>query len=179
MSLAQLDKNDLANFQFKSLHLPSDATIKKIGELQQRFSFNQIVIHPDRVTDWDKLKTSSLPLSIENMDFRKKIGKTVKELQQFIRASKLKLTLDVNHCFSINPTMELAQEFWSVFKEHISYFHLSGFGPNLHEPLVVTGQKQLIDFVSGKNRPIIIESVCRNQDQATEEFNFVKNYLGL
>ncbi|MFC1595259.1 hypothetical protein ACFL3E_02440, partial [Patescibacteria group bacterium] len=116
------------------------------------------------------------PFSVENMDSNKKIGKSLGSMKNIMSNNDFNVTLDINHCFVNNPSLKLAEELWQEFESRISHFHLSGH-ENLHEPLVVTKQKELLDFIIHKDRPIIIESVCKDLKEATAEFNYIKNYL--
>ena len=70
------------NFQYCSIHAPQydyqhDELSRKIfsflDELCHRYTIHNIVFHPDTVVDWSIfLDYTHLPISIENMDERKK-----------------------------------------------------------------------------------------------------------
>lgn len=185
----KLERKDFKDFKFLTFHLPGGIKkdhiennkesidfLKRVKGFHDKLKFDAIVVHPDTIEDWDLLKSFDMPFSVENMDERKTIGKTLESMKEIMSDNDFKVTLDVNHCYVNDPSMELDDEFWNEFKNRISHFHLSGYKTR-HDPLVVTKQKELIEFVKDKNRPIIIESNCESIEQAREEIEYIKKYL--
>ncbi|MFA5962053.1 MAG: hypothetical protein WC848_05205 [Parcubacteria group bacterium] len=186
--LADLDAVDIRkHFAHVSIHAPTDLryklnfeTMSVLGHItraHERFNFDCVVIHPDTVDDWSVLKNLSLPISVENSDWRKKSYGTVSNLEQLFEINNFGFVLDLNHCFSIDPLMRLAQLMIEKFYDRISEIHLSGF-VEYHEPLFLTRQLEILNAVPEKgNIPIILEGVCEDMAAALAEVIYVKKYL--
>lgn len=180
--VGKLEKKDLDGFDFVAFHMPRGVTsqdfdiLDKIQDFHNKLKFDIIEFHPDKIADWGDLKSYKLPFSIENMDARKEVGKSLESMKEIMSKNDFKVTLDVNHCYVNDASLKLADNLWDEFKDRISHFHLSGYQIR-HEPLVRTQQKELVGFVAGKDRPIIIESVCKDLDEAKREFDYINNYL--
>jgi hypothetical protein len=86
------------------------------------------------------------------------------------------MVLDLNHCFTNDPSMRLAAEMYAAFGKRISMVHISGF-EKLHEPLSRTKQLEILTAIPDKNLPIIIESGCDNIEEAKKEYEYIKNFL--
>ncbi len=176
----KLKPDDLKGFDFVAFHLPCGIedldVLNVIQEVHDRLQFDIITIHPSEIGDWNNLKSYSMPFSVENMDEGKKIGKTLESIRELVSYNDYKVTLDINHCYVNDPTLKLAEDIWNEFEDRISHFHLSGY-IKIHDPLITTQQTSFIDFIKNKDKPIIIESVCKDLDQAKKEFNFVTNCL--
>ncbi|MCK4355104.1 hypothetical protein KAW43_01990 [Candidatus Parcubacteria bacterium] len=178
----KLKQSDLRDFKFVSFHLPCGVSsknfefLKKVQSFHNKLKFDEVVVHPDVIEDWNVLKLFNLPFSIENMDEKKKIGRTLESMKKIMSQNDYNVTLDINHCYVNDPTLKLAEDLWDEFKGRISHFHLSGYEKS-HDPLIVTKQTSFIDFMKNKDRPIIIESVCKDLNQAKKEFNYIVNYL--
>jgi len=176
----ELEQGDLKDFDFVAFHLPCGTenlgTLDTIQGFHDKLRFDAVTIHPNEIRNWNDLKSYNMPFSIENMDNRKTIGRTLESMKEIMSKGDYKMTLDINHCYVNDPTLKLAEDLWDEFKDRISHFHLSGYKER-HDPLVATNQTKFIDFVKDKDRPIIIESVCKDKDQAKKEFNFIVDYL--
>ncbi|MDP2946905.1 MAG: hypothetical protein Q8N88_02215, partial [Nanoarchaeota archaeon] len=181
--LNKLDKSFLDDFKFISFHAPgmtggkeSFKLLSAIEGFHKKFNFNAIVIHPDEIKNWEIFNSFDLPISLENMDNHKKTGRFLRDMKKFASLGNFKITIDINHCFVNDHSLKLADDLFREFQEKISHFHLSGHF-KLHDPLVLTNQKKIIDFVSDKKLPIIIESMCINEEEARVEFNFIETIL--
>ena len=177
-----LEKDDLNGFDFISFHAPvkieNPDILDKIQSFHNKFNFDKITIHPDNIKNWDILKSYNMPFSIENMDNRKTTGRTLESMKEIMSHSDYKVVLDINHIYLHDSSLKLAEDFWEEFKDRISHFHLSGCGGTyVSLPLIMTRQDRFIDFIKNKDKPIIIESVCKDPDQAQKEFNYITNYL--
>ena len=176
----ELEQGDLKDFDFVVFHSSCGTEnlniLSTIQGFHNKLQFDAIVIHPKEDSNWNDLKSYNMPFSIENMDERKKIGRTLESMKEIMSKSDYKMTLDINHCYVNDPTLKLAEDLWNEFKDRISHFHLSGYKER-HDPLIVTKQTGFIDFMKDKNKPIIIESVCKDLDQAKKEFNYIVSHL--
>ena len=178
--ITKITVNDLAGFEYIVLHAPPTAitinTLELLQKAQNIFHFQAIVIHPNEIENWEMFARFDLPFSIENMDWRQERGKYVDSLQNIFEKINAKMTLDVNHCFTNDPSLHLASEMIAEFGDRISQIHLSGFETG-HEMLFKTQQTEIMDAIANKNLPIILESFCETIEDVKNEFEYVKNYL--
>lgn len=186
--LEQLTKDDLKGFEYVSIHLPKsifanniDKTkhfLSRIEQVHKHLEFDTAVLHPDQVSNWSFFQTTTLPIAIENMDARKKNCKNVKDLQKVFQNIDAKMVLDLAHTFDNDPTMKLGKDLVSAFGERICEIHISGYNyRELHDPIHLSKQTQILDAIPSTSLPIIIESVCLNEDEVRKEFEYIKNYL--
>lgn len=177
-----------SQFNYFSLHAPTDLIYRDDEETKQvldvikkthkRLHFDLVVIHPDIVKDWSVLEDMSFPIGVENSDWRKDFGKTVEDLEKVFLSNRTDFgfVLDVNHCFTNDRSMKLAEELIAQFSDRLCEIHLSGF-TNYHEPISVTQQMEILKAVPFGDIPIIIESVCADEEEVWKEYNYIKNYL--
>ncbi len=179
---------NLVYFRFISLHAPSFAYTKnkdsrrildKLGLLTRKYGINNLVFHTDTVLDWsifDDYKI--LPISIENMDDRKKSGKTVADVKAILEKYDFGLTLDLQHCFVNDKSLQLALDFQEEFGDRIVEYHISGFDENfLHYSLFKTRKDEIIKTLLQKEVPIIIESTFDEFGEERKELEYIKSRL--
>lgn len=181
-------QEDFSGFQHVSIHAPSfDALdpegVKKYKELLDIFDqaagkirIDAVVFHPDEIADWTMFDDRKFPVALENMDWRKERGKYAESMREIFAKKDALMVLDLNHCYTNDPSMRLAQEMNEAFNIRISEIHLSGF-EHFHEPLFRTGQTEILESIPKRNLPIIIESVCDTVEDAEKEFEYVKSFL--
>jgi uncharacterized protein (UPF0276 family) len=193
LDIAMVD--ELLNFElpnnkidFFSIHAPlleykdniiTRDVLNKISQISERLSINNIVIHSDNIKDLKVFDSfAQLPLSVENSDNRKDFGRSVSDIKTILDNSNLKLTLDVQHCYVNDQTMKLADEFYIEFSNKITEFHVSGYDAKFnHYSLYKTKQDVIIDFLNGKNVPIILESTYDSFTESSIEYNYIKIQL--
>jgi len=179
--------NCLGNFAYKSIHLPTDVTYKKDEQAKQLLDFvvdyykeinaDLILVHPDLVENWEIFDQYKLNWAIENMDKEKQKYKTAEELAEFFKIKPdWKLVLDLNHCYTNDKTMKLADDIISQFKNRIAEIHISGY-VDYHDPLFQTKQNFILDYCNKVDVPIVIESVFDNVDDVAKEYKYIKKYL--
>lgn len=177
-----------SRFSWVSLHAPSAVykdtpkikrILEKIRKVVMKFNMKNIVFHPDKVKDWHVFESiSDLPVSFENMDNYKKRGKTFEEMEEILIKGNYSFTLDVQHCFTLDSTMENAREFISKFKDRIIEIHISAFDPKkLHYPLYKMKQDVIIDSIRELDVPIIIESTFDSYDEIEKELDYIRKRL--
>lgn len=185
--LPNLNAEDVRHhFSHLSIHAPTDLKYKLdaetkqvmnlIAEAHQRFRFDLVVFHPENVEDWSVFNNLPFPIGIENSDWRKGFGKTVEDIAKVFEQVDVGFVLDVNHCFSNDKTMKLAVEFATRFSGRLREVHLSGF-TEYHEPISATRQEEILMAVPDANCPIIIESVCLDEEEVRQELSYVTNYF--
>ncbi len=185
--LLQAKDIDLSKFSYISVHAPASPyaaddkfnhILRQFRELTRKFPIRNIVFHPDTVLDWSVFEGyQDLPISIENMDERKQFGKTVEDIQSILSKHSFGLTLDLQHCFDNDPTMQLAGQFQTIFADRIVQYHLSGYEPEfLHYPLYKTRQDEIMAALRYPNLPVIIESTFDSYDEPTQELDYITNF---
>jgi len=174
--------------KFFSIHAPiteykvdndTRGLLNKFDQITKKLDINNIIIHADNIKDNQIFKSfAHLPLSVENSDNRKDFGKRVNDIKLLLDNSDLKLTLDLQHCYVNDKTMQLADDFYKEFCDKIVEFHVSGYDKEFnHYTLFKTNQDIIIDFLKEKNIPIILESTYDKYSEAKIELNYVKNKL--
>ncbi len=119
-----------------------------------------------------------LPISIENMDRNKEFGKNIEDIKSIIERYNFNLTVDLQHFFTNDPSMESAINFQKIYKKNIVVYHLSGYDKKfLHYPLFKTGQNEIIKSVMHKEIPIIIESTFDKLGEETKELNHIMGLI--
>jgi hypothetical protein len=176
---------DLSPFSWISLHMPDTLVYKddepthrmlsKLERLTRKFGLKNFVFHADIVQDWRVLdRYAHLPLSIENMDERKLSGRTVQDIASILDKHDFKLTLDLQHCFVNDRSMQLARDFQEVFKDRIVEYHVSGYEERfLHYPLYKTNQPEILEALKYKETPIIIESTFDEIGEQEKELAYI------
>jgi hypothetical protein len=172
----------------KSIHAPADIiyrndadTTRLLDELASYYkelNAELIVVHPDRVEDWTVFDVHPLNWAIENMDNLKPAYKSVEDLEAFFETRpEWKLVLDLNHCFSNDKTMKLAEDFIARLGHRLAEAHLSGYA-GYHEPLFQTKQDIILEYCKKLEVPIVIESAFNDINDIGKEFDYIRKYLG-
>lgn len=186
--LLNLEQKDFAGFRYVSIHAPSfdrfdtnsmikfRQTLDIFEEFCQKVKVNSIVFHPDQIGEWAIFENYTFPVLIENMDWQKEIGKYVDSMKDIFEKADAPMVLDLNHCYTNDPTMNLAKDMVENFGERIFEIHLSGFEKS-HDPLFQTQQIEILEAIPNKDLPVIIESECDSVEDAKKEFEYVRKYL--
>ncbi len=88
------------------------------------------------------------------------------------------MTLDLQHCFTNDPSGKLARDFQEICKDRIVEYHISGYAqPYLHHPLYQTQQEDIIDSLQYPHIPIIIESTMDNVNELEQEIDYIINHI--
>ena len=166
------------NFQYDN-NEETHQELKALEEKHKEIGFKCAVIHPPFMKDWSVLNKYSLPWVVENMDQTNTIGTTPEEVPAYSLKACCGVVLDLNHCFTHDPTMKLADKFYEVLGGRIKEIHLSGYKDNTdeerHVPLYLTGQLEILKKV--KNLPIIGEPSGGTKESLEKEFAFLKQML--
>ena len=129
-SLDRLQGN-LQSFEYISFHAPSKrermTEAEFVGKLQQVANRGwAIIVHPDLIDDFSLWRKLGRAVCIENMDKRKKIGRTAAQLQTiFDKLPEATFCFDIGHARQVDPTMQEAESFLRVFKDRIRQVHMS------------------------------------------------------
>lgn len=185
--LDRVNIKTLQKFKWVSIHAPkielklndpaSELTIKKINNFYKKFPVNLVIIHPSLSMDYRIFKKAEFPIGFENMDKRKPAFTTPTEMNNlFKKIPTAKMVLDVNHVFTHDKSMELAQEFYLKCGDRIAEIHISGY-KKLHEPIYLTKQPQILQAIQNTSVPLIIESTLGTIEEIEKEYHYIENYL--
>lgn len=175
------------NFSYCSMHAPvhaykddiwSHKILKVIEHICSLLPIRNIVVHPDTVIDRDVFKQyGHLPFSIENMDEEKSCCQWVEDIRKILDDNpRLWFTLDLQHAFVNDPSMQLAKDFHRELGERIVQYHLSWSHPAYrHYALFKTRQMQIIKAIENKDIPIIVESTFDEKMELKEEIEYIKD----
>jgi len=162
-----LDELDLAGFRYISLHAPSklktmseSEVVRLLRPVAQRGW--PVIVHPDVISDFDEWRTLGGRLCIENMDKRKRTGRTASELAVFFgEFPEATLCFDIGHARQIDPTMCEADAILRQFSGRIQQIHLSLVNSQGgHEPLNYESMLAFrrVSRLLPKDVPIILET---------------------
>lgn len=184
-----IEKNyDLNMYKYISVHWPwikyrndenTKKILEKIGQINEMYKLNNIVIHPDLVEDWTVFNDfRNLPISIENMDNNKDFWINIKDIKKILDKYDFRLTLDLQHCYTNDKSMELALEMQSIFRDRICEYHISWYGDKYsHGSLYKLNQDIIIKSLKFKDKPIIIESVFDKIGEHENEINYIHDKI--
>ncbi|HWZ83573.1 MAG TPA: TIM barrel protein [Terriglobales bacterium] len=122
---------DLTPFEYVSFHAPStmEPVFEPLAlELLERVAARGwlIIVHPDAMhtrSEWARLGDR---LCLENMDKRKPIGQTAKDLAAlFEELPNASLCFDIGHARQVDPTMSEASAILRRFRDRIGQLHVS------------------------------------------------------
>lgn len=183
----------LRKFKYRSIHLPVLDASKKViiypdpkifdelGTVDRyisEISPQTVLVHPDQISDFDWLaeKYGDL-LAFENLDAKKIFGKTVADLNfVFKKCPKAKLVLDLNHVYTNDESMALADDIYQAFKTRLCHFHLSGYG-GFHDALCLSQENVIVKGLVSLDYPIIDEGNLMERDLLKTEFDYVCELL--
>ena len=120
-----------------------------------------IVLHPDTLGDPAAFRGLGSRLVIENMDFRKRSGRTVDDLDEiFHQLPEAGFCLDLAHARSVDPSLRLAHSFIDRFHTRLRQFHVSSLDEEGHHITLldddVRAYQPLLDRCP--RAPIILEA---------------------
>jgi len=155
-------------FAYRSVHVPSKFKTLSEGEVSSLLRpcidlGIPIILHPDAITETSRWRDFGSLLCIENMDKRKRTGRTLAELEPFLATfSDARFCLDVGHAHQIDSTMSEARLMLRRFGDRLLQIHISEIdAQGHHNPLSIATAiaAQSIAGLIPENVPIIIESI--------------------
>ena len=161
-------------YRYISFHAPTNfkdepELIRQL-ELVVELGWN-VVVHPDTIRDRALWRALGSCVCIENMDSRKKTGRTADELREFFEEiPQAKLCFDIAHAREVDPTMTEAASILSKFGDRMAQVHLSEVdGRGVHFAMSLSAElayEQFSDLIS--KVPIILESIVSEEDIEAE-----------
>jgi hypothetical protein len=184
--LRSLNDLDLSRFQHVSIHAPSsfppeaEAWIfQELYEIRRRGW--PIIVHPDTLYDFSLWRLLGDLLCIENMDKRKPVGRTVRELKYlFSEFPQASFCFDIGHARQVDTSMIEAYLMLKQFRSRLRQVHISEVNTsNKHDRLSFVS---ILDFqevsrLIPASTPVIIESIV-SSDQIGSEICRVQSVLG-
>lgn len=178
-ALAEAELDDLAGylasrprlpFRYLSIHgpskgraLPEPALVERLAEFSA-FAAG-IVMHPDTIEDPAPYRALGRTLMLENMDARKKDGRTVDELAPwFAELPEARFCFDVAHAWSIDERMSTGAELLDAFRSRLRHLHVSSLSPELHHVPLTEEHEELFTPLLQRclDVPWILEAPPRN-----------------
>jgi endonuclease IV len=163
----EMNELDLSQYSYISFHAPSkldniseEGLVEKLKKVaEKKWS---IIIHPDIIQDFGIWRQLGQYLCIENMDKRKKIGRTAADLEKvFNSLPEASFCFDIAHARQVDPTMIEAFLMIDKFKDRLKQLHISDVNSqSRHEPLnleSILAYKKIAGYIP-VNIPIILES---------------------
>jgi hypothetical protein len=140
--LNSLDAIDLSQFDYVSIHAPSNFDLVWEAGSWERLHTElsrgwPIIVHPDVLTDMAMWRDLGPLLCVENMDKRKPIGRTAKELTRIFKdLPDASLCFDIGHARQVDPTMTEAYLILKEFGSKLRQVHVSEVNTHSkHDPL--------------------------------------------
>lgn len=165
--LESLESLDLAGFDHISIHAPSqfEATWEAVAwdRLREECWRNwPIIVHPDALLDFSLWREFGNLLCVENMDKRKPIGRTARELGRiFEQLPEASFCFDIGHARQCDPTMTEAYLILREFGARLRQVHVSEVNTrSKHDPLSYASilAYQEVAHLIPANVPLILET---------------------
>jgi hypothetical protein len=167
----------LDRFEFLSIHAPSRFTeereiwvLERLAEMA-RAGF-PIVVHPDTIYTpavWTQVGDKLL---VENMDKRKPIGRTVREMRAIFDAlPEARFCFDIGHARQVDPSMTEAALLLRAFGERLVEVHISEVNTaSRHDPISPNAVRafQSVAMYIPKSTPIILETLIDSGQSSLE-----------
>lgn len=167
---------ELSSFAHVSVHAPSrfasadePGVVRLLTMLPPEWP---IVLHPDAIHDAARWESLSPRVLIENMDSRKRTGRTVEELEPFFAAfPRAGFCLDVAHAREIGDGTSVIDALLDAFADRLVQLHVSALAEGGdHEPVSEDAARDF-ERVSARipaTAAIVIESVISPASLRTE-----------
>lgn len=166
----------LGKFKYVSFHAPS--AFKTLHEHEvvafvSRLPPNwPVVVHPDLIHNPEVWTPLGARLCLENMDMRKRTGRTVDEMRAaFETLPQAGFCLDLGHARQIDPTMGIAIEMLQNFGTRLRQLHVSEVGTfGEHRRLgflARTAFRRVVRYVPS-DIPVILESIVDERNMMDE-----------
>jgi hypothetical protein len=177
---------DLDDFEYVSFHAPSQRQKYTEDELVEQLEMvsryvRSIIIHPDVIEHPEKWKALGECLVLENMDQRKPIGRTRREMEAYFQAlPEARFCFDIGHARQVDPTLSIAVELLRTFGDRLAEIHISEVdAASKHVGIshaVMRSYARIASLIP-KDVPAIIESVVA-PDSIDDEINMALASLG-
>ena len=168
---------ELSRYRFISVHAPGRIPPDdehEIVRLLRTFTERAwpVVLHPDTISDFELWRALGPLLLIENMDKRKRTGRTVEELEVLFRLlPEARLCFDIAHARQVDGTMTEAYRILKRFGGRLAEIHISevtsGSGHDRISPAASRAFQKVAAFIPPEV-PVILESCVGRAEIADE-----------
>lgn len=179
----------LHGVNFISLHSPCGITshnryaddkethevLQRLQEVSERLPIKHVVFHTDTIKDWKIFRNYKINVALENLDNRKSFGLDVEQMKFAFDQIDCGFVLDLNHCYTLDTSMKLADELLNNFSDRLCEVHISGH-KKYHDLLFETKQEAISKYIKQFDVPLIIESLCKNWQDAKNEFDYIESF---
>ena len=169
--------NRLQPFEHVSFHAPSRREklserefVSKLKPIADRGW--AIIVHPDVIENYSCWKSLGRAVCIENMDKRKRIGRTASHLSWiFEKLPEATFCFDIGHAKQVDPSMQEAKKFLRLFRDRLRQVHMSYVNSscrherlNLESMLAFSRLAHLFD----ESTPVILETPVKENEVVEE-----------
>jgi hypothetical protein len=165
--IANLDALDLRQFEYVSVHAPSKLTVMTERQLiaillSVAKRGLPVIVHPDIIQEIPLWASLGKFLCIENMDKRKKSGRSMFDLSQlFNKLPEASFCFDIAHAAQVDPSMTEAYLMLTRLSGRLKEIHISSVNSqSIHESITrdsLTAFSEVARLIP-RNIPIIFES---------------------
>lgn len=161
------ERLDLDGFQYVSVHAPSrlvTLTEAQVVELLLRLPEEwPVILHPDTIEDPSVWARLGRRMCLENMDMRKRTGRTADELSAMFDLFPLAgFCFDLGHAHQVDSTMTEGAEMLRRFGGRLRQLHVSDvgtFGEHRAIGYVLAQAYRRIARLVPDDVPVIVESI--------------------
>lgn len=165
--LEAVDRLDLSAYTYVSVHAPTNfdgASERRVSRALRKFTSlgMPVVIHPDVITDWGVWAEFGSNLLIENMDKRKRSGRSARELAWILEhLPRARLCFDIAHARQFDTSMVEALSILDQFSDRLAQIHVSELDAfSRHRRITRAGIAALreVSHLIPPHVPVIIEA---------------------
>lgn len=177
-----VDSLDLSQFKYISVHAPSKFAARDEPAIIRCLEFClrrnwPIIVHPDAINSSCRWREFGDLLLIENMDKRKPVGRSARELEPILDTlPEARLCFDIAHARQFDSSMTEAYFILKQFSHLIRQIHISEVDTrSRHVRITPSAARdyQEIAYLIPVDVPIILESSIRDCEIAAEMRNAV------
>lgn len=157
----------LPQFQFVSVHAPGKFAAEQEAYVAQQLGLLAdrgwpVVLHPDAIFDYSIWRGLGSLLLIENMDKRKRIGRTADELSRiYSLLPEAQLCFDVAHARQYDSSMTEAYRILSQHGDRVRQVHISDVNSSSRHdrlsPTSILAYRQIASMIRS-DAPVILET---------------------
>lgn len=135
-------------FRFISLHAPSKGRRQRESQLVAMLlevvhCVDAIVVHPDTIDDPERYAALGAALVLENMDARKRGGRSAAELAPYFAAlPQAGLCFDIAHAASVDATLDEGRALLDRFGGRLRHVHVSSLDDDCHHVSLTAGDEE-------------------------------------
>ncbi len=177
------------DLSYCTLHLPPTPSqyVSRFSALTEQYSPSTAVFHPTSEAVEQEIRAcldADIPASLENMDGQSNCGYEPAELAEYFDEYDLQFTLDVQHVYEHDPSMEYGWTLLDVLGDDLVQLHVSGETETNGHALVseARNREEILSFVEeifddGYEVPIILEGKYDTVADVEREYTLLDNRL--